>query len=50
MGKAKRKDSKVKRIEVKDPEIREFLNRVESRALIEQDYELIKGMAETLGV
>ena len=48
MGKAKRKDPKVKRIEVKDPEMREFLNRVEGRALLDEDYELITGMAETL--
>ena len=48
MGKAKGKDRKVKRVELKDPEMREFLNRVEGRVLVDEDYELIKGMAETL--
>ncbi len=32
MGKAKGKDRKVKRVELKDPEMGEFLNRVEGRA------------------
>ena len=48
MGKVKGKDRKVKRVELKDPEMREFLNRVQGRALVDEDYELIKGMAETL--
>lgn len=48
MGKAKGRDCKVKRVELKDPEMREFLHRVEGRALVDEDYDLIKGMVETL--
>ncbi len=49
MGKkAKHKFPDVKRINVEDSQVREFLNRVEDRALLDGDYEIIKGMAETI--
>ena len=48
MGKAKRKHPRVKRIELKAPETRAFLNRVKDRALVEEDYELIEGTVTTL--
>ena len=48
MGKSKGKHPKIKRIEVKAPETRAFLDRVKDRALVEEDYELIEGMVATL--
>jgi hypothetical protein len=48
MGKAKHKHPKVKCIEVTDREIRDLLDRVEQRTLLEQDYDLIKGITETV--
>ena len=48
MGKAKHKYPKVKRIEVEEPEVRDFLKRVKDPGLLEEDYEIIQGMAETI--
>jgi len=48
MGKAGRKHPKVTCIEVTDCEIQAFLARVEQRSLLEQDYELIKGLTENV--
>ena len=48
MGKAKRKYPDVKCIEVAAPEVQAFLKRVKDHALLEEDYEIIQGMAETI--
>jgi transposase len=48
MGKVKRKYPKVKRVEVEAPEVRAFLKRVKDHSLLEEDYELIQAMAETI--
>lgn len=50
MAKGKHKHPNIKRIEIKAPEARAFLNRVKDRALIEQDYEIIESMVETIQV
>lgn len=44
----KAKHPKPKRIDLKSDQMRDFLNRVEDRSLVEEDYEIIQGMAETL--
>ncbi len=50
MARGKHKHPNIKRIELKAPEARAFLKRVKDRALIEQDYEIIESMAETIQV
>lgn len=48
MGKGKAKHPKVKRIDLRAPEVKEFLQRVQGHALLDEDYEIIQGMAETI--
>jgi transposase len=48
MGKAKPKHQKVKRIEIQAPEVKAFLGRVKDRSLLDEDYEIIEGMMETI--
>lgn len=44
----KNKFPKPKRIELKSPQMKAFLKRVKERSLVDEDYEIIQGMAETL--
>ncbi len=44
----KAKHPKPKRIEIKSEQMRDFLKRVKEHSLVDEDYEVIQGMAETL--
>ena len=50
MAKGKHKHPNIKRVELKAPEARAFFKRVKDRALIEQDYDIIESMAETIQI
>jgi transposase len=48
MGKAKKKYPKVKRIELDRTQSQAFFDRVQNRALVEEDYGIILAMAQTI--
>jgi len=48
MGKAKKEFPKAKRVEIEAPEVQAFLKRVKDRSLLEEDFEIIQSMAETI--
>lgn len=48
MGKARKKFPKAKRVEIEAPEVQAFLKRVKEHILLDEDFEIIQSMAETI--